>query len=381
MKHLQLERLKNEEKLLILCSRISLNREEEEAIKTILNKDLDMNQFIALATKHKVLTLATRHLLRLDIDSNIHYLHKRYLEFNYLGNQKRNKALFQEFRGVMKAFHSRRVHAIPLKGTILVPEVYKDGGLRILNDLDFLISIDDRNHVSKVLQKIGYTVGHYNRTTDQIVSVSRKNELMWKMHIGNLYPHVKKVEDPFLKCVCVDFSYDVDLKKNYYASQRMIEQSIDTTLFDTPMKRLNAVDFLIHIAIHLYKEATNIQWLLLHHDINISKFCDIREFCIANKKFLDWENVARRAKELHAQEALFYSFYYMYYIYKDPFAQSLLEKLDIDDSDFIKLYGQNDYATPNTWRKSFHERFFALSNVDEVQETSKYEQYKRNDLL
>ena len=50
----------------------------------------------------------------------------------------------------------------PLKGAILTPLVYKDYGLRMMSDLDFLIHPDDRKNASSLLKKEGFIIGKYD---------------------------------------------------------------------------------------------------------------------------------------------------------------------------------------------------------------------------
>ena len=63
--------LSNEQRLLLLSSRIQLNEQEEESIRALLKDGIDMPKLIGLASRHKVLQLMTPHLIRLDDEKNI----------------------------------------------------------------------------------------------------------------------------------------------------------------------------------------------------------------------------------------------------------------------------------------------------------------------
>lgn len=364
-----------EEELLILCSRKELSNRGEERIKDILKSDIDLNRLIGLAIRHKVLPLISKHILKLSEGSNLSMQYKRFFEFSYLGNKKRNQALFNELAIVLDHFNNKGIDAIPLKGLVLTPLVYNDFGIRTLNDLDFLITLDLKSKVSNELKEIGYRMGKYDYFAKEFTPLSRKEELLWKMYAGNLFPHVKKVASEYLNYIEVDFSYDVDLNKNYNASKLLLESSVSTQLLGIRTKILSDLDFLIHICIHLYKEATNVQWILLHADLNLIKFCDLREYTIYISEKLDWTQLGLRAKELGAEEALFYSYYYLDFIYGEKYSEKLQTILEITDRTFLEKYGQFDYEKAKIWRKSFLERFFSYSNKDEVVETSKYQRY------
>lgn len=368
----------SEEKLLIQCSRLKHTKEQEEEIKQIISEGFNIDKFIALAIRHKVLQLVGGHLIRLDENSQIHHRFKRLFQFFYLGNKEKNEFMYLEFKKILKAFHENKIKVIPLKGSLLIPQVYEDYGFRVLNDLDFLISPEDKGRVTTALKKLGYCIGNYNWSNSEVVQISRKEELLWSLHAGNIHPHLKKFDNPYVRFIEIDFSYDVDLQKNYNASQGLLEKSLVQSIFNIPVSLLNPIDFLIHLCIHLYKEATNVQWVLLHADLNIIKFCDIREYILVKSESLNWEILVHRAMDLGADKALFYSFYYLDYIFGDDFFTKIKNHLNITDISFLENFGELDYGGAAKWRKSFAERFFSMNNLDEIETTSKLENLKKN---
>jgi len=370
MKVLQKEikyELKKEERLMLLASRIKLNPEQEEEIIEILASGINIEYFLALSIRHKVLPLLSQHIIQLDYNNTIKLEYKKVINHAFQANKTKNTFLIEELRNVLEECRKRDVQIIPLKGAMLIPTIYKDLGLRISNDLDFLITLDQSEEVSKILHSLGYLPGHYDWSRDQVNTVTHEETIQWRDQSGNLHPHMKKVNNGFIKYFGIDFSYDVDLKRTFKASKGLIEESISKNLCGVETLLLNPVDFLIHVAIHLFKEATNVKWVMLHQDLNLIKFCDIREYVLASQEELDWNVVAKRAKELDAEEALFYCFYYLDHIFGDDFAQKAIECFGISDFSFLNRYTssiEDDYT--KTWRKNFNERFFSLSNIDEV---------------
>ncbi|WP_194165586.1 nucleotidyltransferase family protein [Oceanobacillus sp. CFH 90083] len=374
---LNMERLSLEEKLLILASRTNITKESNQ-IKEILKETIDFNYLVEIASKNKVLQLITPHLIKLDTDNSIKSSDKQLLNFYYLGNKKKNEVAFKELQLILEAFRKNNINAIPLKGIVLVPCVYKDFGLRKMNDLDFLISPNDRTLVSNVLKKIGYSIGKYNWSTDSIENISREEELYWRINTGNLHLHLKLTGEDFLKVVRVDFSYDIDLEKNYKATNSLIDNSELGLIYNTQTKLLESNDFLIHLAIHLYKEATNVQFVLLEADLNLIKFCDLREYILYLNKTgkINWEKISIRAKELRASKALYFSLYFTDYIYGDNFLNEVRSFLDIQNTDFLNEYGSLDYGTSQKWNKSFIERLFKNNTNELKKQKSKLEEFR-----
>ncbi|UUD44180.1 nucleotidyltransferase domain-containing protein [Bacillus pumilus] len=361
--------LSNEQRLLLLGSRIQLNEQEEESIRDLLKDGIDMPKFIGLASRHKVLQLITPHLIRLDVEKSITTTYKFLLHYQYIGNRQKNMVRFQEFQRLLQIFREAKLKAVPLKGAILTPLVYKDYGLRMMSDLDFLIHPDDRKSASLLLKNEGFIIGKYDWTTDQEIPISREEEMMWRINAGNLYSHVKRSGEDFLKVHRVDFSYDVELKKNYQATSSLLDASEEKVFFQTDTYLLQPLDFLIHLAFHLYKEATNVQYVYLHADLNLIKFCDVREYVMyaEEQNQLDWHALQERAKELGAEKALFYTFTFLDLLYQTNYIDQM-PQLDMSDQSFLEAYGENDFGSLKTWKKSFVDRFFSLDNRDELEE-------------
>ncbi|MGG1880798.1 nucleotidyltransferase family protein [Bacillus safensis] len=361
--------LSNEQRLLLLSSRIQLNEQEEESIRALLKDGIDMPKLIGLASRHKVLQLMTPHLIRLDDEKNMTTTYKFLLHYHYIGNRQKNVERFKEFKRLLQTFRNAKLKAVPLKGAILTPLVYKDYGLRMMSDLDFLIHPDDRKNASSLLKKEGFIIGKYDWATDQEIPIEREEEMMWRINAGNLYSHIKRSGEDFLKVHRVDFSYDVELKKNYEATNALLDAAEEKPFFQTDVYLLQPLDFLIHLAFHLYKEATNVQYVYLHADLNLIKFCDVREYVMfaEEQNQLDWHALQERAKELGAEKALFYTFTFLDLLYQTNYIDEL-KQLDMSDQSFLEAYGENDFGSSKIWKKSFIERFFSLDNRDELEE-------------
>ena len=82
---------------------------------------------------------------------------------------------------------------------------------------------------------------------------------------------------------------------------------------------------------------------------------------------LDWHALQERAKELGAEKALFYTFTFLDLLYQTNYIDQM-PQLDMSDQSFLEAYGENDFGSLKTWKKSFVDRFFSLDNRDELEE-------------
>ncbi|QHE59806.1 hypothetical protein FHE72_01180 [Rossellomorea vietnamensis] len=365
-----------EDRLLVLCSRKILSKENEKSVKEILNTyEIDFQYLLESSLKHKVTQLIANHLIKLDESKVIRTYYKKILNYHYLGNLERNKALFDEVINILCTFEKHKIKVVPLKGTVIAPLIYGDIGLRSLNDIDFLISTKSKKKVSELLKEQGYIIGNYIWAKDSIEPVSKSEELMWRMNAGNLYSHVKKINNHFLKFLIVDFSYDVDLQKNFHASEKLISAAKKSEFLGKEAFLLSDLDFFFHLAIHLYKEATNVEFVNHQADLNLIKFCDIREFLLVKSKDFDWENIAKKAMDLGIEKALYFSVYYTELIYEEKLTGELLNLLDVGTKSFLYQYGSLDYGFSKKWEHSFSNRLFSISNKEKLTKGSKIEEF------
>lgn len=370
--------LNKEQRLLILASRINLTMSEQNEIQSIIEDGINIDYFIGLCNRHKVLNLVSQKIIANDKKNNIPANYKQIIDNLYHCNKQRNMLLFKELQFILSIFDENNLVTVPLKGTVLIPEVYRDYGVRAIGDFDFLIPIDIKDKVIETVKKIGYTPGNYDWLTREIKNAPRKAELMWKMYNGNLFPCVKKSDDVFVRFIKLDFSYDVDLKRNYRTSGMLLRGTEQGSLIDVPTRRLSQYDMIIHIALHLYKEATNAEFINMHKDLNLIKFVDLREYFLHVANNITITDLINRVHETETHEAMYFAFYYLHLIFTDDFSKEVFEGINVLDHSFIEMYGHHDYDLPKKWRKKFTDRFFSVSNVDEIEELTKFQKQKEH---
>ncbi len=55
---------------------------------------------------------------------------------------------------------------------------------------------------------------------------------------------------------------------------------IDVAYFDNGVWKLKPAHFFIHMCCHHYREGSHASWILIGKDLNIIKFCDVREYVV-----------------------------------------------------------------------------------------------------
>lgn len=323
------EQVSRTQRLIVLCARTSMTESERSEATEIIAHGVDTAALLDIALHHKVLQLIAPHILRLDTGGRLSFQARFLMKMYYEATKRRNTVLLAEAARVLRGFGEDGITAIPLKGLVLAPEVYGDLGLRAMNDLDFLIPTAERRSASAALQRMGYVVGDYQIAGDTVELASAETELSWRMHIGNLHPHVRMLDDPFAVCARVDLSYDVDTQKNYHLSNALLAASEEGEHLGESTSLLTAVDFGIHVAIHMYKEATNEHWLAAARGAgtHLIKVCDLREYLLAQIQVTDHEVFCRRVLEIGAASAVGHGLDLVASVYDDPPIRELADRL------------------------------------------------------
>lgn len=302
---------------------------EQAEAGDLLAAGVNVPALLELTLRHKVLQLVGTHLLRLDTEGRLSFPERFLMKMYREAIKQRNVALLAEAENVLRGLRERGLTAVPLKGLVLAPDVYRDLGLRAMNDVDLLIPLDERRAASDALIEMGYVVGDFDLATGQIARASAETEMSWRMHVGNLHPHALLLDDPFGMCSRIDLSYDVDTEKNYLVSKALLAGANDGAYRGVPTRVLTTIDFGIHVAVHMFKEATNDFWIQAAQgaDLHLIKVCDLREYLLAYHAEIDWEQFCRRVVELGVVRAVSHGLELIRKTYGDVFVDDVLSSL------------------------------------------------------
>ncbi|MNO60343.1 hypothetical protein D3C76_509500 [compost metagenome] len=224
--------------------------------------------------------------------------------------------------------------------------------------------------IRKCMNELGYIEGEYDKRTNELKPVAKEKSMLWKTKMNNLLPFKKVNDCEYAKLTEFDFSFSLDLDLNLEPVERMVEAS--EPMSESPFQALKPAHFFIHQCCHHYKEATNASWVILDNDINLIKFCDVREFVLQIMTTDDLQEAIDFAKIYGIQKAVYFTLFYLNLIYTDGYEEEMLNQLSIDDNEFLNYFGEKDFGYSLKWSKSFWDRMFSDSNKDEITETPKY---------
>ena len=361
--------LNNEQKLLILLSRISFSDSIESDLRVIVNENIDWYCLVCYAIKNKVIGFVYYNLDRFGLLDRLPKQIIRLLRFYYIGNSFRNEVYLQEFQKIEKKFIQEGVTYAPLKGIFFLTDLYKDIPSRSLNDIDCMIDYKQYNVVKQIMQEEGYEQTEYDGTDKVYRPISRKKAVFWNLHMNNAYPFRREIGNIFCERINFDFCFGLDKNNRKVVSNMLCRMS--------KKNQLNNYDFFIHLCAHLYKEAVNDMWIWSGSDINLVKFTDLREFSLKYMSINDFYKAVDLAREEGGQilKSIHFSMFYLKEIFNDGYEEEVINYCNIVDKEYLEYFNEN-----MKFKKNFWERLFSNTNVDELNQLPQYLQLEKGDI-
>lgn len=353
--------MKSEEKrLIILLGRYTFDESILKEIKKLLSHKLRWEKVLKYAINCKCVGLIYFNMRRFGLMVYIKPIIYNIFKYYYACNKCKNELFLEEKRNLIEIFEKKKVIVYPLKGARLLDEVYTDLGARALNDLDFLCDVEDRILIDSIMRKKGYEQGDFDWNSFSIKRMDRQKLIGWKINLNTIPIYLKKSveENSIIDFFAVDFSYALDLKKDIRVTKKILNNG--------SANEMDPIDFLLHLCCHLYKEAEEIIWIKAAADLNLIKFCDIREFILYHFGSVQNEQLSRiinRAEEYNCWKELYFSLYFVEEIYHDNIIKELLRKMGsrhlvLKETRYLRL--DNSEAS----KDAFYARLFAFENAD-----------------
>jgi hypothetical protein len=376
--HTELHTLCPENDLLLALARLDLDADQVERCRRLLreHKDrFDWGYFIDQAGRHKVLPLIGRHIAHYRLhhsDSGKPLI--PYFEVYgavYQGNRLRNETLGDEFRHVLSRLTDSDLRYAVRKGPVLTEGLYRDIGLRRMNDLDVLAQRENIGHIRALLRDYGYAQGRLTEKGTSIESFDRRTHATWQLYVSNDLPFRKPGNrigvDVFAIDICLDIFQPSD--HSGAATDHVLARRQASQLFGRPSFTLSLPDQLLDVCTHFYKEATSRYYIEAGADLQLLKFLDVALLCDQVTKSGEWPIVTERGAQYGVAEAVYYALQHTAWIYPTHVPAEQLAALRPDDTGFLEEYGALD-GDPQQWSLSFAERLFHPDREHLIEGTS-----------
>lgn len=360
------EQLTIEQKIILLTGRVTFSEEDIEELNSLVKQEIQWSQLFALAIRHKMLGLFWYNINKYCKGIKVNNMYRQVANMYCLGTEKRNKDFLRDYAKIQNECKKQGIYFFPTKGGYLIPNLYKEYGIRSVNDIDSLVRTEDIGKLRKILNEMGYIEGEYDRQEKVIKPVIRQKQIMWVQKLSNLFPFQKLSDSPYLEFFDYDFCY------SFNKDSSPVTEIINSTV-ENNLDNLRPAHFFIHLCYHLLREAKSAVAILFQVDLNIIKFCDIREFLIQKMNENDCKEAIEFATKHSLLDSLYFTLFYVNELYGDEKAKRMLASIEVPDNDFINHYGDVDFKQTRVWNKNFWERLFAISNKDEIKDIPEFE--------
>jgi len=264
-----------EMQLLLACCRLSMKQDDQDRKESVerlsakrSQESIDWEGFIKLVERHRVHSLAYRHIHQYaapHIPANVR------LALSERSDQKRRQMLnlTAELVRLSKLFAQHDIFMLSFKGPLLSQHLFGDLGLRYSKDLDLLVKPQELDQAEQLLLSNGY-----RRQLPDFVLTPRQKKALIKtsQHVSFYHPgHQTLVELHWRLCS------NPHLLSSEYVP-RMMATTQQLSIGGTQITSLSDEDTLLYLCLH----GANHGWYRLKW------LCDVAQFLHRNQA-INWQ--------------------------------------------------------------------------------------------
>jgi hypothetical protein len=202
----------------------------------------------------------------------------------YQLNGQRNKQILDEIIRIAATLNKVGIEPVFLKGSAaLLMKLYESHELRIMNDVDFLLGMEDIPTCVEILESMGYVTMDGVNLPDDLHHI---NPLVHHNHNFRLEVHSRPTYIPVLD------------------THEVIANSRTIKIGESVVRVPNETHFLLNNIVNQYYNIRK----LFFREIPLYKLYDLYKFQGKYSLSLDWDAVLRRLKEHHLQDDLYILF-------------------------------------------------------------------------
>jgi hypothetical protein len=281
--------LSSEDKLLLYCSRLSIDEDIKCKIEEILSNNLDWNYILDCSMKQGISPLFYWNLKKINCDKNVPSEIMKDLEKIYYSNLARNMLLYDELNKILMAFKKAGIDTVVLKGAFLAEEIYKNIGLRPMSDIDLLVKEEDLQKTKIELSKMKYSAYVYPTKTHEKFQTVYSEELPFTHQDKNIYVEIHWDIQPRYA------PYMIDINK-FWSNTKIVQIAGVEVLTFAPE------DLLQHLCLHLDK---HINYSGAPPATPLRNYCDIVEVINYYKDTINWNYLLQSSKNYGIEEPIF----------------------------------------------------------------------------
>lgn len=286
--------LSNEKKLLAWIGQLEPDDKYLQKIRDYMSNGIETDHLIDLAVKEGLAGFLYKNLRKADLLEMLKPHHKQRLYTTYYLTIRHNLKLIHALNEIIKPLIQRQVQVILLQGISLLQQVYRDIGLRPMNDMDFWVLPNQYADLVDCMVSQGFV------RSSNYPNTFSKGEVVLDIHTQIFW------EDRILRRNSLINSGQEEIYKN----AQLINSENSAALC------LNPSDHFLYMSQHALKH--NLERLIWLVDI---------KSLVAEWEPKDWRALMIRTEELGQQATLFYMLFVLTNIFKPKLPSEILSYL------------------------------------------------------
>ena len=282
--------LTNEERLIELYSRLTVDEERQARAEQILTNELDWNYIAKRASGEDISSILSHNLNKFGIAEAVPCEFREQWKDDYIRVTFRNLMFLEERDKISKSFKEVNIPMIVLKGAFLLENVYINLGLRPMGDVDILIKKNDITATHHRLTQLRYSSSFDIKDIGNLQNSPAS-------HYINSIVYVKNGD--MRLCLNVHWHLANSITPLYLATKINMDRIWQDAEPFKDMMAMAPHHLLIHLAEHAFRHCFN-RFILM---------VDIAEVLAVYKNKINWEKFLRDSFAFGLEKRIFYSLY------------------------------------------------------------------------
>lgn len=362
--------------LLLHASRIEMSESHVAAVHRLMSSEtrIDWGYVLDQASRHRVLPLMAHNLKLNELfftEAGSRVPHSDLFRAALHFHRHRHELLRPAYAEALSALAAAGVDVMVRKGGYLAEHVYPQPATRPMKDLDLMIHKEQAQEAVAVLTDLGYRAGRLRDDSGRIVPESRREKMFWRMHVNNLPMMFRPTGDDLVPAAAVDFCLGLFLPGSRFQvdSAELFHRSMPVQLAGVDTFTLDAPDFVLDVAAHLYKESTTLRYIHRRKHQRLLQYWDLLGAIRHFGNMFDWDRLLGRVYDEDVAPPVYFALAHAAELAPGEVPEEVLATLrgfDTGVAEATDQYGEVDLGTPATWAIPFMTRMFDAQHPTEV---------------
>lgn len=301
----------------------------------LLSKNID-DKTNNILLKNKVELLFLKHCKEYGFEENISPVYWKNYGNSLLALQFKYEEYLEEIYKITREFEKMKIPYAILKGFSFIGDLWSRKGIvyRYFSDVDLLVSKKDLKQIHTILSKNNYVQGEIKE--NKIVKAERSALIYWALNSHQIHEYTKFSKYSNVSCI---FRLNIDINTTIFEGGKIIppiktEELLKNTISKNISDKvkiicLNYTYGLIQLCYHFYKDMHYENLVDSNTSCNLMKFCDLREFVLAYRDNINWNEFKNIIKKNNIEKQVLFPLFMVSSFYDDLNLDKCFNDFDI----------------------------------------------------